>query len=71
MDINVIKYLSQIMFRAWEEHLLGTPLHFLLQSMTDVLHSLDEEQFNNYAVHQHICSYEVESLLMQLHKHVH
>ena len=58
------------MFRSWEEHQLGTPLHVLLQTMTDVLRSLDEEGIiaNNHPGKHYICLYEVDKLLIQLGK---
>ena len=60
------------MFRAWEEHQLGTPLYFLLQTMTDVLRSLEEQEItaNNYTGHHYICTYEVDRLLLELEKQV-
>ena len=60
------------MFRAWEEHQLGTPLYFLLQTMTDVLRSENEHEIitrNHSGVH-YICHYEVDRLLLQLGKHI-
>ena len=58
------------MFRAWEEHQLGTPLYFLLQTMTDVLRSLDEQEViaNNHTADHYICAYEVDRILIQLEK---
>ena len=58
------------MFRAWEEHQLGTPLYFLLQTMTDVLRSLDLHEVieNNHTDNHYICDYEVDRLLIQLEK---
>ena len=60
------------MFRSWEEHQLGTPLHFLLQTMTNGLRLLDEQEViaNNYTAHHYICDYEVDRLLIQLEKQV-
>ena len=60
------------MFRAWEEYHLGTPLYYLLQTMTDVLRSLDKELVieYNYTIDHYICNYEVGRLLKQLENHV-